>query len=315
MVIYEPQPYFNVQLAVGASFFNALARAAADYLIGEGKQWAYYVGYGFGGAALATGIQGAQATLYVIGAGTVKIFFEKAPGAAVAGVFLDGVQDANLNLDDELLDVVEYVLNIPDDGLQHAIMLHNFGTDPDSLNNPDNWLSILGIEPSLTILEERIPMAYNTIVFRLRDAEADTVEDSLPIRVPTGFTLAQYQTYIDAIAPEIDPTTESEIVEINLTLSMTIPAGLKSEPVAGALNERGGLITFDTSGPRADSVRIPAIQRSIMPGSTFSLADSDIGALITRLTTASTGASIRPKTAQDYNYVTARKGSKSMHKR
>jgi hypothetical protein len=315
ILIYEPQLFFNVQLAIGLAFFSAIERAVADYIIGEGKEWSYYLGYGFGGAALATGIQGAQATMYVIGAGTVKIFLEQAPGAAIAGVFLDGVQDANLNLDDELIDIVEHVLNIPDDGLQHTIMLYNFGTDPDSTNNPDNWLSILGIETTGVSLEEAIEMTYNTIVFRLNDAEADTDEDSLPVRVPTGFTLAQYQTFADAIAAEIDATTESVISEINITLALTIPGGVKTDPDDGALNERGGLITFDTSGPRADSVRIPAIKRDIMPGKTFSLSDTDIAALITRLTTATTAANIRPKTTQDYNFVTARKGSKSMRKR
>lgn len=317
MVIYEPQPYFNVQLAAQASFFNALARAATDYIIGEGKPWAYYLGYGIGGAALATGIQGAQATLYVIGAGTVKLFFEKAPGAAIAGVFLDGVAEANLNLDDEILDILEYTFNIPDDGLKHAIMVQNLGTDPESANNPDNWLSILGIEPVVEVnLEERLEvMAYVTLAFRLRDSEQDSPDATLPIYVPTGFTLAQLQTYADAIAPEIDATTGSQIVEINVTVPLTIVAGLKAVPDAAALNERGGLITFDTSGPRADSVRIPAILTSLMPGKTFDVEGGVVGTLVTRLTTATTAASIRPKTVQDYNYTSARKGSRSLRKR
>lgn len=158
-------------------------------------------------------------------------------------------------------------------------------------------------------------MAYNSIVFRFKDAESDTREDSQPIYVPTGFTLAEYQAYVDAVAPEIDAASESQLVEVNMTLSMTLPGGLKGAPVAASLNERGGLITFDTTGPRADSFRIPAILHSIMPGDSFSLEETEIAAIVTRLTTATTAANIRPRTSQDWQFSAARKGSKSLRRK
>lgn len=315
-MIYEPQPFFNVYEALGGSLIAALARLATDYVIGDLKPWQYYLGYGFGGAALATGIPDANAILYVIGAGTVKIFFETSPGAAEARVFLDGVQDADLDLSDEVVDIVEHVLNIPDDGLQHAIMVYNLGTNV-AHESPTNWLSILGIETTLDSNpreKDPIAMAYNVVTFRMQDAEANTTDATVPVYLPTGFTLAQIQAWVDAFIAQLDAATASMISEVTVALQLTLAGGIKTEPEAGAYNERGGLITFATSGPRASSFRIPAIKTSIMPGDSFSLANTTIAALVTSLTTATTAANIRPRTEQDYQFVTARKGSKSQRK-
>jgi hypothetical protein len=313
-VIFQPQPYFNVQRAVLGAFIQALARLAVDYVTGQGKDWAYYVGYGFGGAALATGIPGASAILYAIGTGTVKLFLETSPGAAQAKIFLDGIEAADYDLDDIVIDIIEHVVNIPNDGQYHSIQILNLGTI--ELDAPTHWLSILAIEVTDVLLADRrdVDMAYDSINFRCTDAEADTKEATVPIRIPAGFTVAQIQAYVDAIGPEIDDLTESEITEVSVTLALALPGGIKGTPTAGAFNERGGLLTFDTSGPRAASVWIPAMNKTIMPGDSFSLADAAVAAFITRLTTQSTAANIRPRTEQDYNFVTARKGSKSVRK-
>ena len=127
-------------------------------------------------------------------------------------------------------------------------------------------------------------MAVNTINFRLQDAESDSKLATFPLYVPTGFTLAQYQTFVDAAAPVLDDVTGAEIVSIDTALAMALPAGLKAAPVAASLNERGGIIGMETAGQFNDSVRIPAILNSIMTGDSFSLSDPDIAALTLLLT-------------------------------
>lgn len=127
-------------------------------------------------------------------------------------------------------------------------------------------------------------MAVNTINFRLQDAETDSKLATFPLYVPTGFTLAQYQTFVDAAAEVVDNVTGSEIVGIDMALAMTIPAGLKGAPVAASLNERGGIIGMETAGQFNDSVRIPAILQTIMTGDSFSLSDTNIAALTLLLT-------------------------------
>ncbi len=324
-MIYQPQPYFNVQLAVGAAFLSAFARAATDYIIGEGKPWAYYLGYGFGGAALATGIQGAQATLYVIGGGTVKIFLEKAPGAAIAGIFLDGIADANLNLDDEIVDVVEHVLNIPNDGLQHSITLYNFGTDPDSLNNPDNWLSILGIEPAAGVnLEERISTVADLFLISLTVRDAKTLSTGRKRNtMPVSFffnigalTIANIIAKHDAVVAAVDGISGAVVISSSITLYPTLPAGLKGAAEAASDVQEGALLSFDlTASNYVDSVFIPAIKQALVGADGQSILITD--ALFVTLEDAITvegGAAVPAANRFGVTYADLATGEKTFRK-
>lgn len=144
-------------------------------------------------------------------------------------------------------------------------------------------------------------MAVNTINFRLQDAESDVRRATAPIYVPTGFTLAQYQTFATAAAPILDAVTGSVITDIDLNVALTVPgSGIKTTPVANALNERGGLLGMDTSGQFNDSFRIPAILWSIMTGDDFSLADTDIAALALLLTAGD--SVVFPRTREGFTY-------------
>lgn len=141
-------------------------------------------------------------------------------------------------------------------------------------------------------------MAVNTINFRLQDAETDSKLATFPLYVPTGLTLAQYQTFADTAAEVVDNTTGSEIVGIDMTLALTLPAGLKATPVAASLNERGGIIGMENAGQFNDSIRIPAILVTIMSGDEFSLADTAIAAM-TLLLTAGNGV-VFPRTRDGF---------------
>lgn len=313
-MIFEPIAVFNVQAAVITAFVSVIIRAAVDLIRGQGREWEYYVGYGFGGGALTTGIPGAQAVLYAIGAGTVKLFFEKSPGAAQARIFLDGVAEGDIDLDDEIIDTLEFLVNIPNDGQKHSLAILNLGTL--ELDNPTDWLALLAVETAgATLLEPRrlIDMPYFTVAVRVKDAEESTKEATIPLNVPNDLTVAEIQTWLDAVLPEIDALTEGQITEATLTMPLTLVGGLKGAPTAGAFNERGGLITFDTDGPRAASIRIPAMNKTIMPGDTFPLTGA-VATFVTRITTATTAGAVRPVSEQDYQYLAGRKGSKSLRK-
>lgn len=156
-------------------------------------------------------------------------------------------------------------------------------------------------------------MAHNTVIFRIKDADADSMLDSFPVYLPTGLTLAQYQTWADALAPELDALTEGFIYSMDLNVALTLTSGIATSASSGAQNERGGLIQFSTPIPKKFSVRIPAIKHAIMAGSSFSLADTDVAALITRLTTTTNSA--RPVTDFEQNMSAALSASKSQRKR
>lgn len=158
-------------------------------------------------------------------------------------------------------------------------------------------------------------MAHNTIVFRVKDIDADSQLAAFPVNVPSGLTIVQYQAYADAVAPELDNVTEGFIQSIDLLVSLTLPGGLAGVAIGGSQNERGGLITFSTPIPKKFSQRIPAIKHTIMAGDSFSLAQADIAALVTRLTTATTAAAIRPVTDFEENMSAALSGKKSQRRR
>jgi hypothetical protein len=123
-------------------------------------------------------------------------------------------------------------------------------------------------------------MAVNTINYRIQDSESDVKLATLPIYVPTGLTLAQYQAFALIAATVIDATTGGKIVSADMKVDLTlVGATIKATPIAGHLNERGGIIGMDTAGQFNDSIRIPAIKNTIMSGDSFSLADPLISAL------------------------------------
>lgn len=153
-----------------------------------------------------------------------------------------------------------------------------------------------------------------TVVFRLKDDEADTKMASMPFYLPDGLTVAEVQAWVNLAAPQVDDATGAQIVSVDIAFAATLPAGLKAAPLADAFNERGGLITFDTTGDRRESVRIPSILTSIMPGNEFSLEDAAIAPLVTTLTTQTTGANIQPLTPYGYEFVDAVRGKKSFRK-
>jgi len=157
-------------------------------------------------------------------------------------------------------------------------------------------------------------MAVNVINFRLQDAETDTKLATLPLYVPTGLTLAQYQTFADAAAEAVDNVTGSEITGIDMTLALTLPGGLKASPVAASLNERGGILGMETSGQFNDSVRIPAILVSLMPGDTFDPAAAAVNTF--RLILVAGDGIVIPKTRDGFEWEgSGLYGSKSFRRK
>lgn len=128
-------------------------------------------------------------------------------------------------------------------------------------------------------------MAVNTITFRFDDSETDSKLAPWPIYVPTGHTLAEYQAFADAAGTVLDACSGAKLVEADLAVALsTTNMTIKANPLAGHINERGGLLGMANAGQWDDSTRIPAIKTSIMSGDAFSLSDPSIAALILLLT-------------------------------
>lgn len=286
-MIYAPQIPFNVQLSIVTAFVNAIARLAVDYVRQQNQPWEYYLGIGLGGAALTTGIPGANAIMYAAGTG-VKLFLETSPGATQAEIFLDGISEANLDLNDEIIDTIEHLVNLPNDGQYHSISILNIGTAVD-VEDPTDWLAILGIELIDAIFAERefIPMAVVIHSFTIKDAKTLATarvknRQSVAVYHPLGtYTMAEINGYHNALAEAIDNVTDGQIIATHITIQPTFPTGLKVSPVAGSDVQEGGNLSFQMESGYSEGIRIPAIAQAVLgtDGVSIDLEDAQVDAL------------------------------------
>lgn len=313
-MLYQPYEIVNLRKEINGGIVSAAIVAAAEFIAGNNKPWTYYLGVGLGSMAVATGIPGAAATMYVVG-DLVDATLFKSPDGSDVRFFLDGVQIASFDTyaATTLWEAVQVSVG---GGGPHRLDIVNFGpsADPSATGVAFMGLGPITISGAGAYAQPSGGLTLDTIVFRIKDSEADASLASIPVSIPSGSTLAEIQTWVDAIAPEIDALTDGVVSEISVTIGLTVPGGLKADPLREALNERGGLISFDTSGPRRESVRIPAFNKVLMPGDSFSITGDEVDALVTRLTTATTAGNIRPVTPQNYNYTGAISAKKSFRK-
>lgn len=292
-MIYQPQLWFNTQLAIGGALFSALLRYAADYVTESARPWEYYLGYGFGGAALTTGIPGANAILYTVLGGTYKIFLEQSPGAAQVQIFLDGVEDSTIDLYNPVIDVLEYAFEL--DPGDHVINIVNLGSSGASAS-PQDWLSILAIEaPYQGLSGGEQHMTVFSISATIKDAKDIATArvrntQSVSVFADYGGTLvADLISRHDATLAAIDGVTEGVIVDSSLTLFPALPGGLAATAADDSDVQEGGLVVFALTGSSyTDAIRIPAIDPAMIDSSGQALIDT--GAMATLITLLTGGA-------------------------
>ena len=325
-IIYQPQIVFSVREAVGGALKDAGLLAIADFIAGNNKPWAYYLGATFGGAALATGIPGAAGYVYMIG-DSLDFWIFKSPDGSEVRWFLNGVQQTSLDTyaATGVWELIQNVVLAPGQVNELSFVNYAASANPGATGIP--WLALGDFE---VFGDDAVAFAggspnMDTLVYRLKDSETDTKLSSVAVSIPSGQTIATIQAYNAIAAKRLDLITDSQIMSGEVTLALTLPdynadpdgTQIKDAPIAGALNERGGLISFDTTGPRGESIWIPAMRKSIMPGDEFSLSDTAVDSFIDMLTgnVTANSVAIRPVTPNNYQFSTALKGKKSLRRK
>lgn len=316
-MIFNPFPVFNVQNAIQSAFVKAGEQLAIDFLAEENKPWTYYVGSVLGHAAEATGIPGAAAVLYVVG-DSLDYYILKTPEGSDVRIFLNGVEQTSLATY-AATSAWELVTGLVlENNRMNEVVFMNDG--PSAGNSTGiSWMTLGPINAVNGYAQERLAVPYNMISIRTKDSELDSPNKSIPIYIPqdvsgTPLTLAQVQAWSDLNTPKIDAILDSQIVAVEFTISLTLPGGIKSSPANNVLNERGGLMSFSTTGPRNDSVWFPGFKKALLPGDTIITTDAAVAAVVTLLTTATTAANIRPLTSQDYQWAALLAGKRAMRK-
>lgn len=315
MIIYQPDfQFIDLRNSLITGLVDAATLGALDFVAESNKSWAYYTGAALGGAAAATGIVGASFTVYAV-AETLDILVFKSEEGSNIDVFIDGVATgqittylANAAWENFVVDLgnrkqarVDFVNAGVAAGNTSGISWMALG--PLTTNNTDKLIS--GVQTMAT-----------RINFLLRDSETNERFSSFPVYVQDGLETATLQALADRWIPLIEGVSGCEVAEVEVTLSLATTAKTVLAPVAGIVGERGGLVTFSTSGPRAESVRIPGIRTTIMPGDEFSITDAAVQAVTDELVATPTVNTevITYYTPYGYTWDVPQKGKKSSRK-
>lgn len=129
-------------------------------------------------------------------------------------------------------------------------------------------------------------------------------------------TLSSLAAAVSAEVGAFDDLTEAVVDYVTLTLNYALPAGMKTDPVAGSDVEETGLINFTTTSEdgRTYSQDIPAILQSLLVGKNINLAGPNAAsAWVTLVTTVGTFTSLDDRYA--FRLVSARSGEKTFRKK
>lgn len=86
---------------------------------------------------------------------------------------------------------------------------------------------------------------------------------------PATLTLANLQTLVDNLLPDLDAVIDGQITDVSVQLALTLIAGLKGAPVAGNTVREGANLTYDADNTDyAYSVYIPSWENAGFAGDT-----------------------------------------------
>jgi hypothetical protein len=103
------------------------------------------------------------------------------------------------------------------------------------------------------------------ISFSLRDYSGDP--ETCVFYADASLTVAEVQSLVNAIAPELDAITGMLIEGVSVALSLSLPAGLKGAATAGADAERGINWRFSKANSNySHTIRTPGAPDAIVNG-------------------------------------------------
>lgn len=268
-IIYDPLPeLFNVQNTIEGGLANMALLAAGDFIAGENKDWAYYAGAGVGYGAVATGWAGATLA-FVAAAEVLEVAFLKSPEGSEFTVFVDGVEYAVISsfLGSTAWDT--FTINLLNSTARNITFVNN-GADPLS-SASFGWMALGAITATggaETIYNHRSgpSMATNIVSFSIQDDDGD--QSSLPIHLPDGLALADYQDYVNQMAPIVKAVCGGVIASATLTLNMTLPVGLSTAMTQYIEVQKGANFSFNTDTRYRYGIRVPAFLPNLFSGDT-----------------------------------------------
>lgn len=104
-------------------------------------------------------------------------------------------------------------------------------------------------------------------------------EKSIPLYILGTTSVADIQTAVNAFVTDLDPVIDGKIEAAFVTVGLTLPGGLKSDPVAGKDVHNGALLSYDAANTDYRfSPYIPSWEEAGFAGNTV-LTTGDYGTL------------------------------------
>lgn len=115
---------------------------------------------------------------------------------------------------------------------------------------------------------------------QVMDADTEKTSMDIPFVNSTGL-LADIVSWATGLLTALDVVVDVQLMKVKVCLSIPIPGGAKSSPVAGAEIERNGLIGFATPAVVSNySENIPGFAYSKFVGNKINTADTAVSAYI-----------------------------------
>lgn len=127
-----------------------------------------------------------------------------------------------------------------------------------------------------------------TLNFTVRDSDPDRA--SFRINLPGATSQANVVAFAQSFAALVDQAIEGVIENIQATLSIALPAGLRGSTTNSDV-EHGARLTFETSGGFATSFRLPTIADSQLVGHEVLQSTTEMAAIIAAMVSGLSGVS------------------------
>jgi hypothetical protein len=90
---------------------------------------------------------------------------------------------------------------------------------------------------------------------------------TVPVYVPTGFTVAELLTYGQAVAEDLDDLTGLQITAMTLSTQLALPVGLKATPTDGYDINKAVNFSYDAANTDyRHTIRVPGVLSTLLVG-------------------------------------------------
>lgn len=146
------------------------------------------------------------------------------------------------------------------------------------------------------------------------DGEVTSTEQPFFFDTATA-TFAQVVTWIQGWGAALDLITDGKITKLRVSITIPLPSGIKTAAVANSDNEKTGLFTMNANGTtNAYGDDVPAFPAAKFTGNQINLADAQVAAYVTYITTPTATTLITPTDRYGNQLLSVKRGRKTFRK-